>query len=66
MESFVPGILAFVRDSCKEGTPSSDAQLLNGLFKLLEGAFMPERGFVAGKEASLPAVRSWFALPAPT
>ena len=36
-------ILGFVREHCQAGTPTCDANLLAGFFKLLEASLAPER-----------------------
>ena len=52
--------IEFMREECKEGTPSQDAQLLRSLFNLLDSTLRPEHGVTSGKGGVEGMINLWF------
>ena len=60
MSKYCPGAIEFIREHCKEGTPSVDANLLRSFFDLLLAVLTPARGVDPKKAERAPLVKLWF------
>ena len=60
MSKYCPAAIEFIREHCKEGTPSVDANLLRSFFDLLLAVLTPARGVDPKKAERAPLVKLWF------